>query len=82
MEILGLLQTPEGSKKKRVMGIVCHLANIDPVPWLCIGDFNEIVNLMEMKEGLKRARRQMVDFQEALEDSQLCDLGFKGPKYM
>lgn len=34
-----------------------------------------------MKGGAKRARRQMTDFQEALEDSQLCDLGFKGPKY-
>ena len=42
---------------------------------------NEIVNLAEMKGGVKRARRQMIGFQEALEDSQLCDLGFKGPQY-
>jgi hypothetical protein len=34
-----------------------------------------------MQRKANRARREMVDFQEALEDCQLCDLGFKGPKY-
>ena len=46
-----------------------------------MGDFNEIVNLSEIKGTTFRSRRQMEDFQRALEDCHLCDLGFKGPKF-
>jgi hypothetical protein len=51
------------------------------MPWLCVGNFNEIVNLLEIKGATYRSQRQMDDFQQALEDCQLCDLGFKGPKF-
>jgi hypothetical protein len=46
-----------------------------------MGDFNEIVSLSELKGSTIRARKQMEDFQNTLEDCQLCDLGFNGPKY-
>lgn len=46
-----------------------------------MGDFNEIVNLSEIKGSTYRARGQMEDFQKVLEDCQLCDLGFIRPKY-
>jgi exonuclease III len=77
----GFYGHPEAAKRKELWALLRHLATLGPNPWLCMGDFNEIVNLTEMKGGAKRARRQMTDFQEAMEDSHLCDLGFKGPKY-
>jgi exonuclease III len=77
----GFYGHPEAAKRKESWALLRHLATFDPLPWLCIGDFNEIINLAEMKGGAKRAQRQMTEFQEALEDSQLCDLGYKGPKY-
>jgi hypothetical protein len=58
-----------------------HLSCFAPLPWLCAGDFNEIVNLSEIKGSTSRSRRQMEDFQKALEDCHLCDLGFVGPKF-
>jgi hypothetical protein len=77
----GFYGHPEEVKRKKSWALLRHLATLGPNPWLCMGVFNEIVNLAEMKRGAKLARRQMIDFQEALEDSHLCDLGFKGPKY-
>jgi hypothetical protein len=71
----------DAAKRKESWALLRHLATLAPISWLCIGDFNEIVNLSEIQRKANRARREMVDFQEALEDCQLYDLGFKGPKY-
>jgi hypothetical protein len=47
-----------------------------------MGDFNEIVNISNMRGTNNKAQQQILnDFQEALEDCQLCELGFSGPKY-
>lgn len=40
-----------------------------------MGDFNEILDHSEKWGAATRSRGQMEDFQLALEDSQLCDLG-------
>ena len=46
------------------------------LPWLCIGDFNEIL-LADKKQGwLDRLERQMQGFREALDYCRLRDLGF------
>jgi hypothetical protein len=46
-----------------------------------VGDFNEIVTSNEKRGTTARSLSQMEAFQATLEDSQLCDLGFRGPKY-
>jgi hypothetical protein len=51
------------------------------MPWLCMGDFNEILNLTEKWGASTRGIGQMEKFQRMLEDCHLCDLGFKGLKY-
>ena len=48
------------------------------LPWCCIGDFNEIVKLEEMKGRLTRPNRQMRGFRSALDDCGLVDLQFRG----
>lgn len=45
------------------------------------GDFNEILQLNEKREGRLRPESQMEAFREVLSDCSLCDLGFYGPKY-
>jgi hypothetical protein len=46
-----------------------------------MGDFNEITHSDEKWGGASRARNLMEDFQGALLDCHLSDLGFRGPKY-
>jgi hypothetical protein len=57
------------------------LASLAPNPWLCRGDFNEIVSLSEKSSSTVRPRGQMASFQKALDDCRLLDLAFTGPKY-
>jgi hypothetical protein len=58
-----------------------HLHNYSPTPWLCVGDFNEIVEQSEKKWGALRREGQMEGFRKALEVGQLGDLGYSGPRF-
>lgn len=47
-------------------------------PWLCAGDFNEILFNHEKEGGRSRPQSCMDQFREALEICELQDLGFYG----
>ncbi|XP_074266286.1 uncharacterized protein LOC141588759 [Silene latifolia] len=53
------------------------LASESQDPWLCVGDFNEILFADEMKGGT-RAQWQMNNFREAVDDCGLSDLAYVG----
>lgn len=63
------------------MGITMHLASLSLEPWICFGDFNEILKADEKKGGAVRARGLMEAFRNTLEFCSLADLGAKGPKF-
>jgi hypothetical protein len=71
----------EAPKRHKAWTLLRHLSRLDPLPWMCIGDFNEVVNGTEKWGGNVRHRRAMQEFQQVLEDCNLIDLGFCGPKY-
>ena len=50
-------------------------------PWVCIGDFNEILSVNEKEGRVDRSSRQMVNFRQCLECTGLRDLGFTGSWY-
>lgn len=50
-------------------------------PWLCVGDFNEVLSRDEHMSKVERGEHQMILFRECLEDCELIDLGFSGPKF-
>lgn len=58
-----------------------HLCEESPLPLLIGGDFNEIMSYGEKEGGVDRTRRNMVSFQETVDDHMLHDLGFMGPWY-
>ena len=51
-------------------------------PWLCIGDFNEILFQHEKEGGKPRAQSCMDKFKRSLEVCELNDLGFEGDVFM
>jgi hypothetical protein len=69
------------AKKKEAWALLQVLSQFQPTPWLCIGDFNEIINSNKKRGTLNRARWQMEAFQKTLEDCLLCDLDFKWPQF-
>jgi hypothetical protein len=52
-----------------------------PGPWLCSGDFNEILLSHEKQGGVARPHGSIHKFQLALEDCGLVDLGYKGDTF-
>jgi hypothetical protein len=72
---------PETAKKKESWALLRHVSHFQPSPWLCVRDFNEVVQMSEIQGTNYRPRWQMEDFQRGLEDSGLHDLGFQGPKF-
>lgn len=54
------------------------LAHCLSLPWVCIGDFNEILKIEEKQGWLDRLERQMQGFRAALDFCGLKDLCFNG----
>lgn len=50
-------------------------------PWLCLGDFNEILASKEKLGGVARPQACMDRFREALVSCELCNIGFQGDKF-
>jgi hypothetical protein len=57
---------------------VRDLHGLRELPWLCAGDFNEILHLHKKDGGLPRSKACMDRFKEALEKCELSDLGYSG----
>ena len=51
------------------------------MPWLYVGDFNEITRAHEKLGGRLRSSKQMEDFRDVLDECGFQDLGFSGNKF-
>lgn len=51
------------------------------VPWLCAGDFNEVLDANEQFGGVQRPERQMDGFRDAVSACGFFNLGFTGLPY-
>jgi hypothetical protein len=50
----GLYGNPEAGKRGESWDLIRHLNTMDPIPWVCLGDFNEILNQSEKWGGNER----------------------------
>jgi hypothetical protein len=72
---------PEWNKRKESWKLLKHLQSYSPSAWLCIGDFNEIVDQSE-KCGVNPQREGQKElFRTALKQCNLSDLGYKGSRF-
>ncbi|KAF4357137.1 hypothetical protein F8388_002342 [Cannabis sativa] len=62
-------------KQQRIFSweLLQNIAGLSAAPWLCIGDFNEIVSFSEIVGGPMKCPRSMEDFQEVMDNCQLSD---------
>ncbi|KAK0608671.1 hypothetical protein LWI29_034165 [Acer saccharum] len=58
-----------------------RLGRMSNLPWIVVGDFNEILQLDEKKGGVIRSNTAMSSFREAVDDCALIDMGYVGNKY-
>ena len=77
----GFYGTPETHRRSISWNLLRNLHNQFSLPWLCGGDFNELVKSHEKKGGRPRPYGQMQKFREVLDECGLLDLGFGGKKF-
>jgi exonuclease III len=58
----GFYGHPDVAKRHEAWALLRHLASISPYPWVCVGDFNEIVEKEEKWGGGTRSNSQMEAF--------------------
>nr|POE91920.1 hypothetical protein CFP56_28033 [Quercus suber] len=58
-----------------------YLKGTSTLPWLTIGDFNEITGASEKEGDSDRSRQQMMNFNETINSCGLCDFGYTRPKF-
>lgn len=79
--ITGFYGCPERSGRLDSWKLLKRLGDQNRLPWVVIGDFNEILGNSEKMGKALRAESQMASFREALEFHSLRDLGFRGQWY-
>lgn len=67
--------------RHRSWDLMKFLQNQSNLPWICAGDFNEVLEATEQFGGLVRPERQMEGFREAVAVCGFTDLGFIGLPY-
>jgi hypothetical protein len=77
----GFYGNPNPVKCSESWDLLRVLKNFQPSAWLCAGDFNEILEQAEKDGAALRRNSQINNFRMALEDCDLSDLGFSGPRY-
>ncbi|KAK9933305.1 hypothetical protein M0R45_020506 [Rubus argutus] len=80
--LTGFYGHPRTNDRDLSWQLIRDLCDTDLLPWLLIGDFNEILNTGENVDGPQRSERQMRGFREALGYCDLIDLGFTGSKLL
>jgi hypothetical protein len=72
---------PDWTKRHESWALLNYLRSFAPLPWLCVGDFNEITEQSEKSRAVLSKESQMTQFQEVLDDCHFSDLGYIGSKY-
>lgn len=74
----GFYGEPETANRENSWSLLRVLRQRFSLPWVCLGDFNEILFTEEKQGWLDRLERQMQGFRDALDDCRFKDLGFSG----
>ena len=79
--LTGFYGNPETSKRKESWDTMKHLGTTSSLPWLVIGDFNEIMSMSKKEGRSSRPRQQLANFVETINLCGLRDIGFVGPRF-
>ena len=69
---------PEEQQKKESLQLLKHLHSRFSTPWLCCGNFNEILHSLEKQGRLPKQPQPMLEFRATFLHCGLVYLGFQG----
>ena len=79
--LTGFYGDPVTHKRFESWNLLRDLDSRMDLPWLCIGDFNEITRQSEKLGGSIRSQAQMQRFRDVIDECGFMDLGFTGSQF-
>ena len=76
--IIGFYGQPDWSRHHETWSLLWHLHSRYSMPWICIGDYNEILSSEEKQGRLPKSHTFMQAFKTALLHCNLIDLRYVG----
>lgn len=76
--LTGIYGEPRLEQRENTWRLLRTLHLQEQLPWVCLGDFNEILYNHEKQGGIPRPQRYMDAFRDVLNFCNLNDLGFEG----
>ena len=81
LHLTGFYGEPNTARRHEAWSKLRNLNSQPEKPWLCIGEFNEIVRQDEKLGGARRPHWQMQQFREVINECGFMDLGFEGSNF-
>ena len=72
---------PETNKRSESWAFLSRLSTRSDLPWVCMGDYNELMFTSENEGGNARPEDQMKQFRDVINRCNLRDLGYKGSAF-
>ena len=79
--VTGFYGFPESSRRRESWNLMRSLASSSSLPWVCLGDFNDLLHSSEKQGKHAHPNWKMHGFQKAVTDSGLFDLGMSGYQF-
>ena len=73
--------SPRRSERRILWNNLSVIADIHNLPWVMVGDFNDILSCDEKWEGNRPVASRIREFKDCLNACNMIDMGFLGPKY-
>ncbi|XP_075670045.1 uncharacterized protein LOC142639793 [Castanea sativa] len=77
----GIYGFPKACRKAETWELLRGLIQKFSLPWICAGDFNEILRNHEKVGGAPRRQSEMNSFRDIVDECGFVDLGFVGHKF-
>ena len=77
----GFYRESETLRKIEAWDSLRNLNYIQQIPWLCVGDFNELLRQEEKLGGAVQNHGQMQQFRDVVDECGFIDLGFVGTNF-
>lgn len=74
-------EEPKTHERHHMWNLLRRLKDNSNLPWMMVGDFNEVMWQSEHFSVSRRYEKQMENFRNVLSECKLYDLGFRGPKW-
>ncbi|XP_052299532.1 uncharacterized protein LOC127903030 [Citrus sinensis] len=79
--LTGFYGFPESSRRRQSWDLLRFLSSSSTAPWVCLGDFNDLLAASEKKSRLEHPQWKLQGFKKAISDSGLLDVGMEGYQF-